>query len=162
MFFVNFQNVRISLPCGPSILLRVPCIRPCITNAPYIYTFREWRLNGFQLGTNPKFNKVYSTADPATLVYTASYDRTTLLPALVQVSPNFTNPVPATTNFVLAFLPDDGPTTAEVAERVRAKGLYVRDAAGIGSGVGPRAIRIAVKDARTNAWMIDRLAEAMT
>ena len=69
--------------------------------------------------------------------------------------------VPSTTNFVLFHLPDDAPTAADVVERVRRAGLYVRDASAIGSGLGPRAIRIAVKDARTNAWMVDRLAEAL-
>lgn len=70
--------------------------------------------------------------------------------------------VPSSTNFVLGYLPDAAPTTAEVAARVRAKGLYIRDAGSIGSGLGPRALRVAVKDAPTNVWMVDRLAEALS
>lgn len=65
--------------------------------------------------------------------------------------------VPSATNFVLAHLPDAGPTAAELVKRLEAEGLYIRDASEIGSGLGPRAIRVAVKDGRTNAWMVDRI-----
>ena len=68
---------------------------------------------------------------------------------------------PSTTNFLLFHLPDDAATAAELVERVRLDGLYVRDASAIGSGLGPRAIRIAVKDGRTNTWMVDRIAAAL-
>ncbi len=68
--------------------------------------------------------------------------------------------VPSTTNFVLAHLPGDAPTAAAIVERLKADGLYLRDASAIGSGLGPRAIRVAVKDARTNVWMVDRIAAA--
>ena len=69
--------------------------------------------------------------------------------------------VPSSTNFLLAHLQGDGPTAAGLVERLRADGLYLRDASAIGSGLGPRAIRVAVKDARTNAWMVDRIAAAV-
>jgi histidinol-phosphate/aromatic aminotransferase/cobyric acid decarboxylase-like protein len=69
--------------------------------------------------------------------------------------------VPSATNFVLFHLPDDAPTAAIVVTRTRDDGLYVRDASDIGSGLGPRALRVAVKDARTNAWMVDRLVAAV-
>ncbi len=69
--------------------------------------------------------------------------------------------VPSTTNFLLCRMPDSAPTTAELAERVRPAGLYVRDASAIGSGLSPRAIRLAVKDAATNARMVDLLAAAL-
>lgn len=69
--------------------------------------------------------------------------------------------VPSATNFVLFHLPDDAPSAAVVSARTREDGLYVRDASEIGSGLGPRAIRVAVKDARTNAWIVDRLAAAV-
>ena len=70
--------------------------------------------------------------------------------------------VPSSTNFLLAHLPDDAPTAAELVDRLRADGLYIRDASAIGSGLGPRAIRVAVKDARTNGWMVDRIAAAVS
>ena len=69
--------------------------------------------------------------------------------------------VPSVTNFVLFHLPDDAPEAAVVVARLREDGLYVRDASDIGSGLGPRAVRVAVKDARTNAWMVDRLVAAV-
>lgn len=69
--------------------------------------------------------------------------------------------VPSTTNFLLCRMPDAAPTAAELSERVRPAGLFLRDASGIGSGLSPRAVRLAVKDAATNARMVDILAEAL-
>ena len=69
--------------------------------------------------------------------------------------------VPSTTNFLLCRMPDAAPTAAELGERVRAAGLFLRDVSGMGSGLPTRAVRLAVKDAATNARMVDILAKAL-
>jgi histidinol-phosphate/aromatic aminotransferase/cobyric acid decarboxylase-like protein/GNAT superfamily N-acetyltransferase len=70
--------------------------------------------------------------------------------------------LPGVANFVLGHLPPDGPTASAVVARCRRHGLFVRDAAAMGSQLGPRALRIAVKDAATNERMLEILAEALT
>lgn len=62
------------------------------------------------------------------------------------------------TNFVLAHLPDAAPTAAEVARRAAAVGLFLRDLSNVGTVLGERAIRVAVKDAPTQARMLALLA----
>ncbi len=69
--------------------------------------------------------------------------------------------VPGVANFLLCHLPEGGPEAAEVVRRCRHRGLYLRDAGGMGSGLGPRALRIAVKDASTNRRMVRTIAEAL-
>lgn len=69
--------------------------------------------------------------------------------------------VPGTTGFVLAHLPADGPTAAQVVAAVRPHGLYLRDAAAMGRTLGDRAVRVAVKDATTNRRIIDILSEVL-
>ncbi|KQX76059.1 hypothetical protein [Aeromicrobium sp. Root472D3] len=49
--------------------------------------------------------------------------------------------------FVLAHLPDEGPTAAQLVAGAREHGVFLRDAAGMGRTLGDRAVRIAVKDA---------------
>ena len=62
--------------------------------------------------------------------------------------------VPGTANFVLCHLPPAGPDAAEVVRRAREHGLFLRDAGGMGTAIGAHALRIALKDAETNARMI--------
>ncbi len=57
-------------------------------------------------------------------------------------------------NFVLCHLPLGGPTAAEWVQRCRARGLFVRDVAAMGTRLGPHVLRIAVKDAATNDRML--------
>lgn len=66
--------------------------------------------------------------------------------------------VPGVANFLLCHLPDDAPTAAEVVSRCREMGLFIRDVSSMGSSLGARAIRIAVKDRETNERMIEILA----
>jgi histidinol-phosphate/aromatic aminotransferase/cobyric acid decarboxylase-like protein len=66
-------------------------------------------------------------------------------------------PVPSIGNFILCNLPEDGPTAAAVTLRCREKGLFLRDASGMGTRIGPRALRIAVKDRETNQRMMEIL-----
>ena len=62
-------------------------------------------------------------------------------------------------NFLLAHLRADGPTAREVVSLCRERGLFLRDAAGMGSRLGDRAVRLAVKDAETNGKMVEILSE---
>ena len=64
-------------------------------------------------------------------------------------------------NFVLGLLPIDGPDAATVVERCQRRGLFIRDAAQMGTRLGSRVVRVAVKDGPTNARMVEILAEAL-
>jgi histidinol-phosphate/aromatic aminotransferase/cobyric acid decarboxylase-like protein len=57
-------------------------------------------------------------------------------------------------NFVLCHLPEDGPDAAAVVKHCRARGLFLRDAGAMGRRLGKHTVRIAVKDAATNARML--------
>jgi histidinol-phosphate/aromatic aminotransferase/cobyric acid decarboxylase-like protein len=69
------------------------------------------------------------------------------------------NIIPSVTNFLLCFLPADGPDAATLIARCRERGLFLRDASTMGAQLGDRAIRLAVKDAPTNRRMVEILAE---
>jgi len=62
--------------------------------------------------------------------------------------------LPGIANFLLCQLPAAGPDAATVVARSREHGLFLRDAARMGARLGPRAIRIAVKDSATNRQML--------
>ncbi len=66
---------------------------------------------------------------------------------------------PGSGNFNFAHLPDDGPSARELVIACRREGLFLRDAAAMGSNLGHRAIRIAVKGAAINARMIEILSQ---
>ena len=67
--------------------------------------------------------------------------------------------VPGCANFLLGHLPEQGPSAAEVQALARSQGLYLRDATNMGSAIGDRALRVAVKDAETNHRMVTILSE---
>jgi histidinol-phosphate/aromatic aminotransferase/cobyric acid decarboxylase-like protein len=58
--------------------------------------------------------------------------------------------IPGIANFILCHLPNPGPTAAQIVERCRDNGVYLRDAGVMGSQLGCHALRIAVKDAEAN------------
>ena len=62
--------------------------------------------------------------------------------------------VPGCANFLMAHVPEHGPSAADVMARARTQGLYLRDARNMGATLGDRALRIAVKDAETNQHML--------
>jgi histidinol-phosphate/aromatic aminotransferase/cobyric acid decarboxylase-like protein len=72
------------------------------------------------------------------------------------------NIVPSQTNFLLAHLPEDGPDASTVVEHCRRHGLFLRNAASMGTGLNGRAIRIAVKDAAANHKMVEILKRLET
>lgn len=57
--------------------------------------------------------------------------------------------IPATANFVLAHLPPSDPTAADLVRRTAATGVFLRDVGSMGSDLGDRAVRVAVKDEAT-------------
>jgi histidinol-phosphate/aromatic aminotransferase/cobyric acid decarboxylase-like protein len=65
--------------------------------------------------------------------------------------------VPGVANFLLCHLPVAGAPAAEVVEKCRAHGLFLRDASTMGSQLGRHALRIAVKDSATNTRMLQIL-----
>jgi histidinol-phosphate/aromatic aminotransferase/cobyric acid decarboxylase-like protein/GNAT superfamily N-acetyltransferase len=69
--------------------------------------------------------------------------------------------VPGTANFLLCHVAERGPDAPEIIRRCRARGLFLRDAGGMGSGLGNRALRIAVKDEETNSQMVAILREVL-
>jgi threonine-phosphate decarboxylase len=58
--------------------------------------------------------------------------------------------VPGTANFLLADLPERWPSAPQLVQACREHGLFLRDASNLGSNLGPRSIRVAVKDHATN------------
>ncbi len=66
--------------------------------------------------------------------------------------------VPGMANFLLCHLPEDGPVAATVIENCRRHGLFLRDVSTMGAGFSGRALRVAVKDAKTNRRMVEILA----
>ena len=61
-----------------------------------------------------------------------------------------------------AHLPANGPDAEEFTARCRKRGLFLRNAAGMGTGLGDRAVRIAVKDAITQRQMLETMRTALT
>lgn len=65
--------------------------------------------------------------------------------------------LPGIANFLLCHLPEGSAEADTIVRLVRAEGVFLRDAVRMGARLGPRAIRIAVKDAATNARMLSVL-----
>ncbi|TKV60355.1 histidinol-phosphate aminotransferase family protein [Nakamurella flava] len=54
--------------------------------------------------------------------------------------------VPGVANFLLAHLPSSGPTAADLVSRAAAHRVFLRDVTSMGTVLGERAVRVAVKD----------------
>lgn len=65
--------------------------------------------------------------------------------------------IPGCANFLLCHLPHEQPPAAELIDACEARRLYIRDVKSMGQCFGDRALRIAVKDAATNAAMLEIL-----
>lgn len=66
--------------------------------------------------------------------------------------------LPGIANFLLCHLPDNGPTTAAaLVTQCRPHGLFLRDVGAMGRNLGPHALRIAVKDAKSNRRLLQTL-----
>jgi histidinol-phosphate/aromatic aminotransferase/cobyric acid decarboxylase-like protein len=68
---------------------------------------------------------------------------------------------PSVANFLLLHLPSTGPDAATVLDRCRESGLFLRDVSSMGTGLGPRAIRTAVKTPRENELIADILEASL-
>ncbi len=69
--------------------------------------------------------------------------------------------VPGCANFLLCHLPRSAPDAEESVAKVRARGLFIRDVTSMGTGLGKRAVRIAVKDRGTNQQVLDILSSSL-
>jgi histidinol-phosphate/aromatic aminotransferase/cobyric acid decarboxylase-like protein len=69
--------------------------------------------------------------------------------------------IPGVANFLLCHLPEEVPEAAMVVQGCRREGLFLRDASPMGTAMGRRALRVAVKDAGTNDRMILVLGEVL-
>ncbi len=68
---------------------------------------------------------------------------------------------PSVTNFLMAELPPGAPDAPEACAALATRGLYLRDLSTLGQAVGRRAVRLAVKDAPTQARMLALLREVL-
>jgi len=62
--------------------------------------------------------------------------------------------IPGVANFLMCHLPEPGPPSDWLVQECRKEGLFLRDASQMGSQLGNRAIRIAVKDGAANRNML--------
>lgn len=85
--------------------------------------------------------------------------RTDLVAALAAADPALDVRAGAA-NAVLVHLPPDGPIAAAIVAACRERGLFVRDIAAMGPSVGSHVVRVAVKDAATQAVIAARFGEA--
>jgi histidinol-phosphate/aromatic aminotransferase/cobyric acid decarboxylase-like protein len=69
--------------------------------------------------------------------------------------------LPGCANFLLVQLPPCGMTSANLVARCQLAGLFLRDATSMSRQFGDRVVRIAVKDASTNARMIRILRQVL-
>jgi histidinol-phosphate/aromatic aminotransferase/cobyric acid decarboxylase-like protein len=68
--------------------------------------------------------------------------------------------ISGTANFFLCHLPESGPSADKLIQECQKQGLFLRNAGSMGAALGSRAIRLAVKDAATNARMLRILKAA--
>ncbi len=71
------------------------------------------------------------------------------------------SPVPGVANFLLCALPEAGPPAAAVLGGCQARGLFLRDAGPMGRSLGPRWVRVAVKDRETQCRVIGILGDVL-
>ena len=64
-------------------------------------------------------------------------------------------------NFLLIFLPQDGPGAAEVTAHCRLDGIHLRDACNMGSQLGSHALRTAVKSPDQNQQIVAAIERAL-
>jgi histidinol-phosphate/aromatic aminotransferase/cobyric acid decarboxylase-like protein len=70
--------------------------------------------------------------------------------------------VPGVANFLLCHLPGDGPDAATVVRTARKQDLFLRELGGMGRSLASNAIRVAVKDAVTNARIVGILGDVLS
>lgn len=96
--------------------------------------------------------------------YEEQYKRTHLLRAEVHEmlrSIGIREIVPGETNFLMFHLANSQPTAAQISDVARREGVFVRDIAGMGSQLGSRAVRVAIKDPAGNVRVCEALQRAL-
>jgi len=69
--------------------------------------------------------------------------------------------VPGCANFLLCHLPPDGPPAPALIAECRRRNLFLRDVSSMGHGFDAHVLRVAVKDAESNARMVDIIREGL-
>jgi histidinol-phosphate/aromatic aminotransferase/cobyric acid decarboxylase-like protein len=69
--------------------------------------------------------------------------------------------VPGCANFLLCHLPPSAPDATRLVPELRTRGLFIRDVSSMGTALGSRAVRIAVKDRTTNQRMLTILSAVL-
>jgi histidinol-phosphate/aromatic aminotransferase/cobyric acid decarboxylase-like protein len=69
--------------------------------------------------------------------------------------------VPGRANFVMFHLEEEHPAVESLVKESRESGVYLRDASSMGTHLGTRALRIAVKDNRSNQIILETLERVL-
>jgi histidinol-phosphate/aromatic aminotransferase/cobyric acid decarboxylase-like protein len=96
--------------------------------------------------------------------YEEQYKRTHLLRAEVHEALRgigINEIVPGEANFLMFHLDDSQPAASPIIDVARREGIFVRDIASMGSQLGLRALRIAVKDPAGNKRVLQTLGQAL-
>lgn len=64
-------------------------------------------------------------------------------------------------NFVLCFLPENGPDAATVVSKCKEMGLFLRDVSNMGHNFNKHTLRIAIKNKETNIKMLDIITKVL-
>ncbi len=94
--------------------------------------------------------------------YLEKYDETNILREKLKqdlTELEITEIIPGVANFLLFYLPDNFGEANVIIEKCRRNNLFLRDVSGMGTSLGKCAIRIAVKDGKTNKKMIEILEQ---
>ncbi len=69
--------------------------------------------------------------------------------------------IPTIANFVLCYLPENGPNADIIVSKCKEEGLFMRDVSNMGTNFGTHTIRIAIKDRKTNHMIIKILKKVL-
>jgi histidinol-phosphate/aromatic aminotransferase/cobyric acid decarboxylase-like protein len=69
--------------------------------------------------------------------------------------------VPGKANFVMLHLEAEHFTVEDLVKESRESGVYLRDVSSMGTNLGDRALRIAVKDKRTNQMVLETMEKVL-
>lgn len=69
--------------------------------------------------------------------------------------------VPGEANFLMFHLDAAQPTAVQVIDVAQQEGVFIRDVAGMGSNLGPRALRVAIKDRAQNGKVVRALQRSV-
>ena len=64
-------------------------------------------------------------------------------------------------NFILCYLPENGPDAASIVSKCKEMGLYLRDVSNMGNNFNKHTIRIAIKDPETNQRMLEIIKQVL-